>query len=63
MLYTVIVNFEDGTFAMNQYEANLPIDALTRFVEEAESLEDYNRNKNSIFPESLFHFFSSLSYF
>lgn len=45
MLYTVIINFEDHTFAINQYETDSPEEALMRCIKESEALEDYDRSK------------------
>ena len=42
-LYTVIVDFEDRTNGIQQYEAETPEQALLEFIKQAESLEDYNR--------------------
>ena len=44
-LYTVIIDFEDGTAGVEQYEADQPEQALLSFANKAESLDGYDRQQ------------------
>ena len=44
-LYTILIEFEDRTVGIGQYEADSPEQALINFTRTAESLEDYDRKK------------------
>lgn len=43
-LYTVIIEFEDRSSGIDQFEAESPEQALVKFIRHAESLQDYDRN-------------------
>lgn len=44
-LYTILIDFEDRTIGVGQYEAEGPCLALKKFVESSESLSEYDRSK------------------
>lgn len=44
-LYTILMNFEDRTTLIEQYESSSEENALFLFIENAKCLNDYNRKE------------------
>lgn len=42
-LYTILIDFEDRTMGIDQFEAESPNQALEDFILKAESLDNYDR--------------------
>ena len=44
-LYTILIEFEDRRVGIGQFEAESLVQALKEFINQSESLEEYDRNK------------------